>query len=493
MSTKAPNLTDVGNAERLVRMYGDQMRYCHPQRRWYVYVNGQWRPDVEGLATRHAKYTVKSIYAKAAQTVDSAESAALAKHAANSERAPRIRDMLSLAASEPGIPVQPHELDADPWLFNVENGTVDLRTGLLRPHDPADLITKMAPVQYDLNAAAPVWAAFIERVMAGDRELIEFVQRAVGYSLTGLTDEQVFFFLHGPGSNGKTKLLEALSHLWGGYASSADFSTFLMRRNDGPRNDIARLHGARFVTAIEAGEGRKLDEAVVKQLTGGDTISARFLHQEAFEFRPSFKIWLASNHKPHIHGNDNGMWRRVRLIPFTVTIPEAERDLRLAEKLRAELPGILAWAVVGCRDWQRKGLGEAAPVSAATAEYREEMDRLGVFIAEKCEEDAAARVAMPELYKAYVGWATESGEEVLSKSKLGAKLTDRGFGSERKNAGREKVTWRTGLRLASGQAGQALTSHLRNPSQGQNSSRNTESASPVLSVPVRRLENGEAA
>ena len=378
---------------------------------------------------------MRSIYQEAGAEDDDDLRKALSKHARSSEARNRIDNMLELGKSEPGIPITVDELDDDPWAFNCTNGALDLQTGQLREHRREDLITKLAPVAYDPTAECPQFLAFLEQIMDGNQDLIRFLQRAIGYSLTGLTREQVLFLLYGLGANGKSTLLEALAMLLGDYAQQADFATFLVRRNEGPRNDIARLRGARFVSATEAESGARMSEVLVKQLTGGDTVTARFLHQEFFDFKPEFKLWLAANHKPVIRGTDNAMWRRIKLIPFAVTIPESEQDKNLPAKLQAELSGILAWAVRGCLEWQEHGLGEPEAVKAATGEYREEMDVLGDFLAECCILELGATAKATELYRNYKSWCEQNGIRELSQRVFGSGLTERGVERQRKTDG----------------------------------------------------------
>jgi putative DNA primase/helicase len=266
-----------------------------------------------------------------------------------------LRAMVDLARSEPGIHVSPDDLDRDPWRLNVLNGTLDLRTGELEPQDPDDLITKLAPVEYDPEAKCVTWLGFLDRIMDGNQDLIDFLQRAAGYSLTGETTERVLFVLHGVGRNGKTTLLESLQAVLGEYAKVMAAEMLMARKNDGGiPNDVAALKGARLVTASEAEEGTRLGEAKVKQLTGGDTITARFLYGEFFSFRSEFKIWLATNHKPDVRGTDKAIWDRLPVVPFSVRIPDEEVDARLPQKLLdavawhprvggSGMPGLAAW------------------------------------------------------------------------------------------------------------------------------------------------------
>lgn len=285
--------------------------------------------------------------------------------------------MVTLAESEPGIPVLPGELDRDPWLLNVKNGTVDLRTGELRPHKRDDLITKIVPVEYDSEASCPTWLAFLNRIMDGNERLIAFLQRAAGYSLTASTQEQCFFLLYGTGANGKSVFLTTLLAVMGDYGIQAAPDLLLAKSGESHPTEVADLFGARLVVATETEAGRRLAENLVKQHTSGDRLKARFMRQDFFEFEATFKIWLATNNKPIVKGTDYAIWRRIKLIPFTVTIPPEERDKSLPAKLRQELHGILAWAVQICLEWQKYGLNEPQEVTAATCAYRDEQDILG--------------------------------------------------------------------------------------------------------------------
>jgi putative DNA primase/helicase len=423
--------TDLGNARRLVADHGVDLRFCKPWKKWLVWDGQRWREDATGEVMRRAKATAQQVYGTARDP----------KHADRSESRAGIESMVVLAQTELGIPVRPDDLDAAPWSLNVPNGTLDLRTGQLRDHHREDLLTKRVPVVYEPRAKCPTWLAFLNRVMNGDRDLIRFLQRAVGYSLTGSIREQCLFILYGTGANGKSTFLGTISQLLGEYASSTPTETLLVKTGGGGiPNDVARLKGARFVSAIEAEDGRRLAEALIKQMTGGDIMTARFLYGEFFEFVPEFKIFLAVNHKPLIRNTDHAIWRRIRLVPFTITIPEAERDKDLPEKLRGELPGILAWAVQGCLDWQREGLGMPDAVKQATADYRAEMDVLDQFLAERCEvaatpaEARRLRVRVGRLYEAYERWCAAAGVRFpLARVALSTRLKERGFNIKKSN------------------------------------------------------------
>ena len=423
------NRTDLGNAERLKDHAGADLRFVWVWDSWMVWDGRRWKRDAGGEILRRARDTVRALATMAEALDDEKQRAGLVKHALKTESAGKLQAMVKLGACLLGE--EPAAFDQRPWLLNCLNGTIDLSTGKLGPHRRSDLLTKLVSVEFDPAATCPRWEAFLLQVMDGNPEMAAFLQRAVGYSLTGATVEQVLFLLYGTGANGKSTFTETLRALLADYATQAEFTTFLARTSDSVRNDIARLVGARFVSASEAEGGRPLAEAVVKQMTGGDIVTARFLFKEFFEFRPDFKVWLAANHKPSVRGTDHGIWRRIRLVPFAVTIPPEQRDKRLPERLRAELPGILAWAVRGCLAWQQEGLGAPPEVLAATDSYREEMDVLAGFLDEHCVVQPGAFVATKELYAAYATWAEGAGEKKLSKKWLAMRLAERGLSSGR--------------------------------------------------------------
>lgn len=425
------HLTELGNARRLVRCHGCDLRYVATRKRWLAWDGRRWRLDDTGEAIRRAKATVASIYVEAAQCEDDKERKRNASWAMKSEAEKAIRAMVVLAQSEPGIAVVPGVFDADPWLLNCLNGTLDLRNGTLRPHRREDLITRVVPVDYRPNAKYPRWLRFLNRVTGGDSHLQAFLKRAVGYSLTGSTREQVVFFLYGTGQNGKSKFLEVLRLLLGEYAVNTPTKTLVVRSPSEATNDLARLHGARLVTAVEWEEGQRLAESLIKQMTGEDSLTARFLHQEYFDFVPSFKLFLATNHKPTLRGGDLAIRRRVRLVPFSVTIPEAERDKEIVDKLRLELPGVLCWAIEGCLEWQQDGLGEPDAVQEATRDYLDEMDLIGRFLTEDCIREAGIRTPSAVFYKNFTAWSEQNGEKAMSQTAFGLRLKERGLESRK--------------------------------------------------------------
>ena len=466
------SLTDFGNAERLAHGYGQDLRYCHEWGRWLVWTGKRWELDRAGLVQRLAKKTVRAIYAEAASVVDDERRKEIAKWGMRSEAKNRVDAMVSLAESEPEIAVLTEDLDSDPWLLNVANGALDLRTGELRPHKRADLATKQAGAAYDPDARCPLWLAFLDTIMGGNQDLVGFLQHAIGYSLTGDVSEQVLFFAYGTGANGKSTFAETITALLGDYAQKAPRGMLTMRPAgaDSVPNDVARLPGARFVVSNEVDEGRRLAEAQVKDLTGGDTLTARFMRAEFFEFKPTHKLWIYGNHKPVVRGTDEGIWRRMRLIPFTVTIPGDKQDRKLCAKLRAELPGILAWAVRGCLDWQAHGLAVPAEVREATAAYRAEMDVLADFLLDRCVMTPTAEVSKTALFNAYQIWCEANRERPLGKIAFGSRLKERGLADG--TTGREKTRAWLGVGLLAMAEGESAKSADNADNRGQESEDN---------------------
>lgn len=404
------HLTEQGNAERLVKLYGVDIHYSYVWNKWSNFDTIRWRVDITGQVVRHAKETIRSILKEASEEEDDVTRKALVNHARKSETARMIASMLTLAQSEPGISVHPNDFDRDPYLLNLTNGTFELRTNQLRPHDRADMITKLAPVAYNALAMAPAWQQFLERVVP-DVDVRQFLQRAAGYSITGDVSEQCLFFLYGSGANGKSTFLNVLLDVLGDYANQAAPGLLIAKKVEGHPTDTAKLFGSRLVVTTEVEQGKQLAESLTKHLTGGDIISTRRMHEDFWDFKPTHHLWIAGNYKPKITGTDEAIWRRLYIIPFTETIPESERDLKLTDKLRAEAPGILRWLIDGCTTWQRDGLMAPPAVRAATKEYRSEQDVLATFIGDSCVEATHYKVAKGEFYRKFQMWCDDNGEK----------------------------------------------------------------------------------
>lgn len=433
--------TDVGNSERFIRDHSRDVRYCNKMRSWVVWGGSRWIEDPsENEIQSKAKMTVRSIPQEA--IIDPSQKEEILRHAEKSETLGRINAMVKLARSAPGIQIEPDQFDANPWLLNCRNGTLDLETGNLLPHDRDHFLTLVTGADYQAQADPPHFLQFLNEIMGGNESMVDFLQRVFGYALTGSGSEQCLFFFVGHGSNGKTTLIEALRKVVGGYARHTPTAT-LIRNSMTIRNDLARLKGARFVTASEIGKGKELDEATTKMLTGEDPVTSRFLFREFFEYRPSFKLFLLGNHTPEIRGTDFGIWRRIVLVPFPVTISEDKRDKTLPTKLEKELPGILSWMVRGCLRWQEDGLQIPSEVKVATEEYRKETDIIPQFVADCCELDKEARVPSRNLYEGYKSWAVENTDEILTPKAFGLMLKTAGFKAAKSNS----VRYWTGLRL----------------------------------------------
>jgi putative DNA primase/helicase len=348
-----------------------------------------------------------------------------------SESRARLEAMLALAASEPGIAVTPDQLDSDPWLFNCDNGTIELRTGKLREHRREDLITKICPFKYDPDAKAPLWDSTLEKFLP-DADLRDYWQRLVGYCLTGVIRDHILVIAYGTGGNGKSTILSTIMSVFGrDYAMKAPAEMLMVRHNEAHPTERADLFRKRLVVAVETEKGRRLNETLVKELTGGDRIRARRMRENFWEFDPTHKLVVATNYKPAIVGTDEGIWRRLRLVPFTVHVDDARADKTMPEKLLAEGPGILAWCVRGCLAWQEKGLDTPKCVLDATGEYRGEQDVIGSFIAERVIMAEGTRCKASDLYAAYVKWGEVNHEKIVSQTEFGREMTSRGFEKQR--------------------------------------------------------------
>lgn len=426
--------TPFGNSERLIQKYGDKLAYSYKAKAWLFYDDRRWKLDAQADVERIGKTLIREIHrealqqqAKAIEAGDADGAQKFLRFALQCQSTEGLNGMLKLAQSDVAREVE--TFDADPWTLNVENGLLNLKTFQLEPHSPKHYAARLAPVAYDPDAKCPLWLEFLGVIFKNNEAIIKYVQKSAGYSLTGDTSEHCLFIAYGTGRNGKGTLLGTLDHLIGDYAATVQSETLMTMSNDsrGPREDLARLCGARFVSATEAEDGKRFAESLVKQLTGGDKITACFKYGKLFEFKPAFKIWLACNHRPQIRGVDEGIWSRIRLIPFEVTIPKEKRDKTLPAKLAAELPGILNWCIEGLRLKDKEGFEPPDEVINATEGYRGDMDAIGRYLDERTVCSKHVSVQSSELYKDYAGWVEAEGEYKLSQTAFSNRLMDRGF------------------------------------------------------------------
>lgn len=440
----SPGLTDLGNAERFAAQHGGQVRYVAAWRKWLVWNGSRWQPDETGEVMRLAKRTARSIYTEAAQADDADRQRKIAGWAHQSQSAARLDAMLKLAASEQPLPVTVDSLDADPWLLNCENGTVDLRTGELRPHERGDLLTKTTGVEFPVAAAEPVlWKQFLEQIFDGDAELIAFVQHFCGLALIGETLEHILAILHGQGANGKTVLVETLLAALGDYGATAAPGLLIRSNGDRHPTELASLFGRRLVIVSESDEDARLNEALVKRISGGDSISARRMREDFWTFKPSHTAVMVTNHRPDVRGSDHAIWRRLRLVPFDVTIPEGQQDKRLASRLQEEAGAILRWMVDGCLAYQREGLQEPRKVMAATREYQDESDAFAQWFDERVQIEPGARVRARVFWDSFSAWCDRSGLERSSRKSFGLRITrERGILRDRSDG-----IWYVGAKL----------------------------------------------
>lgn len=417
-------LTDTRVAQSFAQLFRDSLRYWPKAGKWLVYDGKRWNTDTPGGAYPFIKGMVRVLYEAAPQIEDATKRVAFISSLLKLESHPRQTTILEAATVVPELVIGSHMLDRDPMLFNVRNGTLDLTTGTLRPHRPEDFITRYADIEYDSDAECPVFKAFLSKVLEGKTELIEYLQRFVGYCLTGRTDEQVLLFLYGTGANGKTTLANVVEALLFDFATTASSDLLMQRDNRGASNDLAALRGARLVKVSEFDDGARLAESQIKTLTGGDSISCRFLYGEYFQYTPTYKIMLLGNYKPTVRGKDEGIWRRIHLLPFKVRIPDEDKDPALLDKLKAELPGILTWAVQGCMRWLEIGLQSPEEVRAEVAEYRRSEDIMQQWIDECCVVGLQYRATANDLLRSFEEF---SNWKHLSSQKFGRMLTDAGF------------------------------------------------------------------
>jgi putative DNA primase/helicase len=424
--------TDTGNAERLVARFGRDLKYCHPWKKWLVWDHRRWKVDDTAAVDRMTKETVRFMYREAALLNDAEDAKSHANFAIASEKKDRRVAMMLLAKSEPGVSIQPHELNLHPWLFNCLNGTLDLRTGVLQPHCRDDLITQLCPVEYHPDAKCPLWDQTLNRFLAPD--LIPYLQRLAGYALVGLVRDHVLPVIYGSGCNGKSTILGALLDTVGtDYGMKASHDLLMVRTHKPHPTELADLFGMRLVAAVETEEGKRLNETLAKELTGGDRVRARRMNEDFWEFKPTHKIFLATNSEPTVRGTNRGIWRRLKKIELTAFVDDTTADQSMPEKLRGELPGILAWCVRGCLDWQKLGLETPKSVIQTTQDYRKEQDILGMFLAEHAIIKNGHTVLCKDLYDAYKAWAEASNEYCMTNNMFGRKLRERGIVSDNRN------------------------------------------------------------
>jgi putative DNA primase/helicase len=454
------NPTDTGNARRLAKLFGDRIRYCHAWRAWFVWDGKRWRRDDTGEIFRLAKKTVQAIGTEASQIEDDAKWKALLKWALQSEGKKQIEYMVFLAQSEPGIAVRTDAWDADDWALNVQNGTVDLKTGKLRPHRKEDLITRLAPIEFDPDAKAPRWEQFEREIFAEDASIAHYMRRAIGAALTGDDSIQELVIAFGDGSNGKNKYFDTIHRMLGDYAAQAEPNLLLQAGQERHPTGVADLFGKRYVVTSETDDGKELAEALFKRLTGDGIIKARRMREDFFEFKRTFKVFLATNHKPEVKGRDYATWRRIRLVPFNVTFVKEgqptsppnvlQEDPALGAALFKEAPGILTLMVEACLEWQRNGIKPPAAVISATDEYKAETDHLAEFISDECKSyldhdvlKTQAKTEANSIFARYLKWAHDSNYKPIAKRVFGSRLEKLGYTLHK---GSSKC-WRLGIKL----------------------------------------------
>lgn len=440
---------DVGNGKMFVDMFGYKLKW-NKQNSWCVHDDKHWIQDdknqVYELTKEANMHRFKS--ASKIEEGDEEKKEKLIKHYIRSNNMRSIEATVKAASSDPRIACSITDFDQNDFLFNCQNGTIDLKTGELRPHDPADMISMIGNTNFDPQAKCPTWLRFQDEINTGDQELTEFKQRLFGYALTGDTREQVFSIHYGTGANGKSTEMDILLEVLGDYGKVTNFDTFASKeRTSSHSEDIARLRGARVVSAMEGEQGKRLNDSLIKQLTGGDAVSARFLYGHSFTYKPNYKIFLATNHKPRVKDTSHGFWRRVNLIPYDRVFKDEEKDNTLKEKLREELEGILTWLVVGCMMWQADGLKAPKRIKDATESYKEDSDLIGEFVNNCCFVDLGndtIRVKVGQLYLSYKEYSSQMGVTAFGKQSFNSYIESRGF-EKRKSTGGDLYFFGIGL------------------------------------------------
>ena len=419
---------DTGNAERLKSHFGSLIRYNFTAKKWMYYDGQIWTVDNSGRMKTLADEVVKRMKDEKlfiADGVDEEDAVkGRQKHLKYTRNSTGKNNMLK--ECEHLLPISPEKLDKDLDVFNIQNGYIDLKTGELREHDKSRFFTRISNTEYTDTADSPEWDKFLNDIFLGDQELIDYIQRAIGYSLSGYTKEQVMFVLYGNGRNGKSVFLDILNEVFGTYAMNIKPDAIMVTKNSSDATpEIAKLDGARLVTTTEPNEGERFDEGLIKQLTGGDRVTARKLYENEFDFTPQFKLWMATNHKPYIRGRDEGIWRRMVIIPFNKQIPLNEVDYELTKKLKGELSAIMNWCVEGYLEWQRHGLAEPQLIKNQRDSYRTEMDSIQAFIEECCSLHENATIQAGLFFSMYDEWARENNQHRMSSTKFGREISKR--------------------------------------------------------------------
>lgn len=430
-SRKQYDATDTGNAHRLYDKFGSVLRYSYNRKKWYFWTGKVWTVDDSGEVKKLADEVIEDLKAEAWKIQDEDLQEAALKWAKRTASSNAKEAMIKECQHLNDIPASPDDFDAYNDFLNCQNGIVNLRNGELLPHDSRLMLSKITNCEYDVKKRQPKrWLKFLDEITNGNKELQEYIQKSIGYSISGSNREQCAYFLYGMGNNGKSTFLDTIADMLGDYASNAQPDTLMMQSKigslgGGANSDIARLKSARFVTCEEPTEGVRLNEGLLKQLTGGSKVTCRFLYGDEFEYTPEFKIWVATNHKPVIQGMDIGIWRRIKLLPFEVNIPKEKVDKNLKYKLRQEFPQILAWAVEGCMKWQKDGgLSEPACVLEATKDYKQEMDLIAGFV-EQCiviDYDTDEKIMASDLFSIYSRWAKVNNEAEMSAKRFGMEI-----------------------------------------------------------------------
>ena len=421
--------TDITNAVYFLRAYGDIIRYCYSWKKFLIWDGSNWVVDSRGQVESMCLKFVHKMYRGLRVIDDPQLRRSFERHLIKSESFRRIQSLVGTLKISEEIITTEDELDKDVFLLNVKDLTLNLKTGKGRKPDSKQLITKQSRFVFDKEAKCPVWNMFLMQIFNNDISLIHYIQKVMGYALSGDTSEQCMFILWGCGANGKSTFLNTIQQLMGDYACTASIETFMKKRND-HSNDLARLKGMRLVTTSEVEQGQAISESLIKVTTGEDEITARFLYGEYFSFKPTFKIFMATNHMPKIRGGDNGIWRRVKMIPFNVTIPPEKRDKHLTEKLLAENSGILNWLLQGYVNWKKEGLSDEPPaIKNANEEYRMDMDVVGTFIMECLDLDATLSWRLPTttLYNTYIKWCNKNNEKIMSQKWLSMRIFEKGY------------------------------------------------------------------